>query len=117
MPTTSFLNREGDTTIEWTPDVDEKMMNFFDKKLKEGMTFFIVDNSAQSKPIKSVFDIGPDRKIVVKDADLDQVLQDTAGKVTVKKRDKGETVTKGIARTAADIVKNDTVAVQPQKGG
>lgn len=40
---TTILNQNGDTTIVWTEDRDDEMVEILRKKMAEGITFFVIE--------------------------------------------------------------------------
>lgn len=40
---TTILNQSGDTTIVWTEDRDDEMVEIIRKKMAEGITFFVIE--------------------------------------------------------------------------
>lgn len=115
MRSMCLLNKMGDTSIVWTPDMDEKMLSVIQKKMSEGITFYIIDSDMVRKPARSAFDVGPERKVIVGDADFEQLFRD--GVISMSERNEGQIRTLGIARTAEQVAQNHTVGVRQQRGG
>ena len=42
-----LLNEQGDTTVSWTPDLDDEMEKIIARKMSLGVTFFIVEREGR----------------------------------------------------------------------
>ena len=119
---TTFLNQRGDVTIAWTEDQDETMRAIIEKKMGEGVVFFIIQPrlggiiAPKKKRIKTMRDLKKDdRAVAVDDEDFAKVL--FAGTAQVVETPAGEVGTTKRAETAAEAAGAETVAVKPRRGG
>lgn len=113
-----FLNENGDTTIAWDDSNDEAMTRLIQKKMDEGMTFFVVNRYIPfiKHKIKDSKDVIPERKIVVKDADFNEMINnETVSTYKRNSNDNFETVRN--ATSAYDAATNHTVAIRQRVGG
>ncbi len=121
MPSLTLLDASGDTTIVWDEDTEDKMLEIIQKKMDEGIVFYIVKPSriplipSRNVRAKKVADIKKAGAVVIKDADLDALFRD--GVISTVKAPEGDLQTVGRAKTAREVSKNHTVAVRPQRGG
>lgn len=115
-----LLNESGDSVLSWTPDMDEEVKEIIQKKMNEGVTFFIVESKffgllKTKKKINNVREL-EGRSVSIRDEDFATVVLD--GKVNVNKRqESGEMKVLTIAQTASEVIQNDCVAVKPMRGG
>lgn len=121
MRQTILLNEHGDTVIRWDESNDEKMREVIEKKLREGMTFFIIepiffDVFKRKKKTKDIDEIMERREIQLKDEDFNSLIFNNVVE-TVQRDSPREIVTKGIASTVDQVINNTTVAVTQRKGG
>lgn len=120
MRTLRLLNKDGDRILVWDEDDDQTMISFIQKKMDAGYTFFIVDRNIEPgteiwKPLKNTTDSTKTRRVSMNDPEAETLVnQGVAG---VAKKSADNIVTKGIAKTAKDVVKNNTVAVGALRGG
>jgi ribosomal protein L12E/L44/L45/RPP1/RPP2 len=134
QPTITFLNSSGDITISWEKDKEEEMLALIDKKMKESYTFFILkprlgglfgnkkvpaQNIEQVRKAGSV--IAPDglaKAVVMNLGDSDvstAVAAGSASVVTIAKSAAMDTIRR--ATNAADVLKNQSIAIKPIHGG
>lgn len=116
-----LLNNTGDVCISWTEDQDVELLTYIQKKIDAGFIFFVTDRSffklvKRKKVIKSVNDIGEDRKVYLDDADAEQLAADNKVTITKVEADQVDTIRK--AKTAQEVVASGAaVAVRPARGG
>ena len=123
MPRTmTLMNQTGDITIGWGEDNDTAMRAMVEQKLAEGYTFFLVQGEQQVK-LRTITDLGEARQVVMADRDAETLF--AAGKVGLVERVGGminaaadrviDTIRR--AKTVEEIVRGDTVAMRPMRGG
>ena len=116
-----LLNNTGDVCISWTPDQDVELLTYIQKKIDAGYIFFVTDRAffklvKRKKVIKSVNDIGEDRKVYLDDADAEKLAADNKVTITKVEADRVDTISK--ATTAQQVVSaGAAVAVRPARGG
>lgn len=119
----TFLNESGDNTIEWEPESDAYMLDFIQKKMDAGVTFYIV---AKRKPGQRGRVAGPKkltdpgealkhRSLSIKDQDLSKLVLEGKGRMVPSPTEEAQTVRR--AKTAKEVVSAHSVAVQPRRGG
>lgn len=115
-----MLDETGHSEFSWTEDTDEVMIEFIQKKMKQGVRFFILEPRKilpdKMKPVNSVFDIGPNRKVSVSDSDMRKIVESGYPISTSVASDENLKTT-GIAKTATEVVQNRTMAMRPVRGG
>jgi hypothetical protein len=116
----TLLNEMGDIEITWDSEHDDSMREVIAKKMKEGVTFFILKPLIGSyvyrkTQLKTVSDL-KEHRVKIADADLASMF--SAGKIAMFRSPSGEIdATGGRAKTATDVVKNRTVGVKALQGG
>ena len=77
----TMLNESGDTTVSWTPDRDDEMEAIIEKKMKEGVTFFIIDreHDGARMRLEDVADAKKYRALAIPDEDLARFVSSGAG--------------------------------------
>jgi len=120
MPSMTFLDGSGDTTISWSDDVDADMRAAIRRLMDRGYSFFVVDSLHGGKVEVSrkvtALDQLTRRSVVVQDEALSEMFE--GGRIRVEAaRPSGEVGTVRAARTVDEVSSNDTVAVRPMQGG
>ncbi len=115
-----LLNDTGDVEITWDSSNDDVMRELIDKKMKEGVRFFILKpfpgGFLYRKTAMKTMDDLKENKVKVGDKDVEKLFE--AGKVQVIRNTSGATLeTQGIAKTAAEASKKRTVGIKPLQGG
>lgn len=115
MRSIRWLNEAGDITIEWSEDRDEVMKKVIQERMNEGYTFFIVEGRKRNKTFKRVTTVSQinECKITMTDKEAEQMV----GGLFVGSDTTSEIESVGKATTADEVVKKDTVAVRPARGG
>lgn len=123
MRTTTILNEQGDVTIAWDDDADKKMRDVIQKKMDQGVTFFIIEPRLgglippKKTKITRVNQLKTNtRSVAVRDEDFAQVIL-AGDAVAVKNDDQSPITTKRVAKSAAEAASSNTVAVRPRRGG
>lgn len=120
MPSITFLDGSGDTTISWDDSVDQEMVAAIDRLMKRGYVFFIVDRLHDNKvtvrrEVTKLDQLGK-RSVVVTDDALAEMFDQ--GRIKAANGTRSSTVaTVGMATTAAEAASADTVAVPRMQGG
>lgn len=111
----SLLNEMGDLTITWEADKDDEMAKIIQKKLDQGIRFFIIEPFTKNQvEIKTLSDV-KGRSISVPDEDVERML--TEGKVGIVKRLTGSINTMFGSTDAKEIAKSHAVATKQFVGG
>lgn len=116
----TFLNETGDVTLGWTYHNDEVMLKIIQKKMNEGMTFFIIDkkffNLIKTKTkLTKPYDAFKNRSIIMDDDDFKEHFDN--GTLRLYKKTSTEIVTLGVAKDAQEVVKNHSVGITQRRGG
>ncbi len=112
----------GDATITWTEDSDDKMIAFIEKKMTEGVTFFLIEprfeggviEMGKGAELKPGDDLSK-RAVMIPDEHL-KALLDLGAVQIVKTPPKRARATR-TSKDAKEIAKSESVAVKPLKGG
>lgn len=117
----TFLNEQGDVSITWTEEQDKKMIAFIQKKMDQGITFFIVEPRAYgllnpkrtklTEPTKAL----KHRALSIGDEDFAKFVE--SGKVEIEPTPDGKVKTVEKSTDAEKVAKSQSVAVKPIKGG
>lgn len=116
----TILNTSGDVTIIWDEASDERMTAIIQKKMDEGMTFFIVEPVAGGlAPPKKTKLADPEqalknRALVIDDEDIATFVGEGGAEV-IKRPAKTKTVKK--ASSAKEAATSQSVGVRQRKGG
>lgn len=121
MRSTTLLNEQGDVTLVWTEDQDEEMEAVIEKKMAEGVAFFIVEPRffgllpPKRIEITEASMARKHRAIAVRDADFARLFE--AGKIEAVPT--GDAPLKGSrkAKSAKEAAQSQTVAVKSRRGG
>lgn len=112
----TLLNEMGDLTITWDSDKDDEMAKIIQKKLDQGIRFFVIQPfNKKHVEVKTLADI-TGRTITVPDEDVEKLFTD--GKVGIIQRVVGTVVdTIHAATSVKEIATNHTVGVKQLSGG
>lgn len=115
-----LLNGTGDIEVTWDSTNDDVMRELIDKKMKEGVRFFILKpfpgGFLYRKTAMKTMDDLKENKVKVGDKDVEKLFE--AGKVQVIRNTSGATLeTQGVAKTAAEAASKRTVGIKPLQGG
>ncbi|MNK57780.1 hypothetical protein D3C87_768440 [compost metagenome] len=112
----TLLNEMGDLSIVWEEDKDDEMAKIIQKKLDQGIRFFIIEPFTKKQvEVKKLEDI-KGRQITVPDEDIEKLFTD--GKVGLIKRITGSVInTLHPSTSAKEIAKSNAVAVRQFQGG
>lgn len=124
----TFLNERGDTTLVWTADRDHEMESVVEKKMAEGVIFYLIDpRFGTRETLRDVGDITRHRMLAIPDADFAKFV----GMATVgAPSPESSTPTAGVvetprapakgarrAKSAKEVASGESVAVRPRRGG
>jgi hypothetical protein len=113
----AMLNESGHTMISWTDDLDDEMEKIVEKKLAEGVTFFIIERSDTHKRIGKLEEAAEARKhraLEIPDEDLQKFVG--SGATLTHTPDEPVTSSR-LSRDAKEVAKSDSVGVKPRRGG
>lgn len=116
-----LLNHTGDVCISWDEDQDTTLRTYIQKKIDQGYIFFITErkffNLVQKKTaIKSVNQIGVDRKVYLDDSDAEELANEKKISISHIQTSQVDTIKK--ATSAQEVVTSGAaVAVRPARGG
>jgi hypothetical protein len=116
-----LFNATGDVAITWKDDQDVEVLSMIEDKMKEGYTFFILEEKffktmKRKKIIRDANEIGKDRTVYLDDSRAEDLVK--TGKVQVVKLDKpNETLGGRRAKTKEEVAGNKTAAFRPVAGG
>lgn len=129
----TWLNQSGDVTITWDKENEEAMLQMIEAKMKDGYSFFIIKPRMLGifgvKPVlaKSIKQIRKAGSVVADDsvftgarpklydAEVEQAVQSGKAKMAKPTTQAKETVRR--ATSAAEVVRNQSVAIRPIVGG
>lgn len=118
----TMLNGTGHIEVSWESSNDEEMRAIIEKKMKEGVRFFVMKTPvfgvARRVKLKSLGEL-EQRAINFDDPDLERMF--VAGKIGVTKAQQGDALQgaePALAKTPAQVVASPrSVAVRPLQGG
>lgn len=118
-----MLNESGDTTLEWKPENDDKMLEIIQRKMDAGVTFYLIvprkpgqrGRVASPKPLKKVGDAMKHRALAIKDADFSKFVLDGHGVAVSSPAEPVQTTRR--AKTAREVASGQSVGVMPRRGG
>jgi len=114
-----LLNESGDLEITWEPENDAKMRAIIEKKMKEGVRFFImkplIGNFMPVRSKMTNLSQLKDAHITIRDADIETMFK--AGDVSLFRNSGANVETTGVAKTADQVINNRTVGVKALQGG
>lgn len=117
----TFLDQSGDTTIAWTEDRDEEMLPIIQKKMDEGIVFFIIEPRLggwlppKKTELKNAQDAAQHRALSIRDEDFAKFVGSGAGEVIPTPSASATKSRK--AKDAKEVASSESVAVKPLKGG
>lgn len=111
-----IMGRSGHLSIGWDEEDDRWMLPLIRKKMDEGYVFWII----RRRPLREVRlerieDIGQNRNILVLDDTARELFEQ--GRIGLVSDIDEDDVVERRARTAEEVVANDTVAHRPLRGG
>lgn len=120
----ALMGDEGHLTFVWEESDDEKIIPAIEQKMKEGVSFFIVEPRffgllpAKHTELSKASDAKKQRALAVKDAGMAAFLSAAASADVVPEPNRGKEM-KAVKRaeTAEEVAKGHSVGVKPKKGG
>ena len=118
---TTILNQRGDTTIVWTEDRDEEMVEIIRKKMAEGVTFFVIEPRffgmlpPKKTKLRAAEDALEKRALAIPDEDFLRFVESGAGQA-VKTPDARVTGAR-VERDPKKVAATQSVGVKQMKGG
>ncbi len=117
----TLLNESGDTTLVWTEDQDETMVEIIRKKMAEGISFFVIEPRffgmlpPKKTPLKTPEQATEKRALSIRDEDLIAFVSSGGGDFVKTPAEK----VKGTKREKdpAVVAASQSVGVKPMKGG
>jgi tRNA A37 threonylcarbamoyladenosine synthetase subunit TsaC/SUA5/YrdC len=117
----TMLNECGDTTLSWTEDRDDEMQAIIEKKMAEGVTFFIVTRgrgqtlTKRGPRLEDAADARKQRALVIPDEDLAKFVGSGAGEAVASP---SAPIKKSrVSRDAKEVAKSESVGVKQRRGG
>lgn len=119
-----LLNMTGDTTVAWDEADDASMRKWIEEMMEKGYSFFIIEKKwlglRETKTQLTHIDDLKGRtvtfeKITTGDVSMDSAFQ--AGLVSVAPAPRTDVETVRRAHTVDEVVRNNTVAMRPLRGG
>lgn len=118
----TILNETGDVTITWDAENDDRMVEIIERKIKAGITFFLIEPRMgglvapdTSKPLKKVKDALKHRALSMKDEDFEALVAEGKAELVQTPAAPARTVRK--ARSAREVTGGESVGVRPMRGG
>lgn len=118
----TILNETGDVTITWDAENDDRMVEIIERKLKAGITFFLIEPRMggivapdTSKPLKKVKDALKHRALSMKDEDFEAMVAE--GKAELIHTPAAPARSTRKAKTAREVATSESVGVRPMRGG
>jgi hypothetical protein len=118
---TTLLNEQGDVTIIWDEENDEKMVEVIKKKMAEGIQFFIIEPrfggraSPAKTPLKKAADATKHRALSIRDEDFAAMVEAGAAEVERTPDTKVKTVRK--STDAKEVARSESVGIRQRRGG
>jgi hypothetical protein len=113
----TMLNETGDTTISWTEDLDDEIEKIIEKKMAQGVTFFIIERNGTrpNTPLQDPKDALKYRALAIPDEDLQKFVE--SGAATLAATPETPIKNSRVSRNAKEIAKSTSVGVKARKGG
>jgi hypothetical protein len=116
----TIMGQMGDLEIAWEEQNDDAMREFIERKLKEGVTFFVYKPTLggllpnRKVELKKIKDL--DRHLLVKDPDVAALVASQVA--TLQRRDQSlASQTPVSSRNAAEIARSRSVGTPAMQGG
>lgn len=117
----TFLNDSGDLEITWDEQQDAQMIEMIQKKMKEGVAFFIIEprlGGIIKKKVKitKTAQLG-NRSVKVSDKDVQKLFNSGVAQPARLSTKNHDTNNATHSRDAAKIASSRSIAVRPMQGG
>lgn len=111
-----MMDESGHTSLGWDPQDDEWILPVIRKKMADGYAFWIVRRDPLREVLlERVEDLGETRHVIIRDEDSRDLFE--KGRIGIVTADDEMLETVGRATTAEEVVRNETVAHRPLRGG
>ena len=111
-----LMDETGHTSLGWDPSDDEWVLPMIRRKMAQGFTFWIVKrNPLREVQLERIEDLADARHVIIRDDDSRQLFE--SGRIGVIANDESDLDTVGRATTAEEVVRGETVAHRPLRGG
>lgn len=117
----TILNEQGDQTIVWTEDSDDRMEEIIARKMAEGIVFFIVEPRffgllpSKRTELQDASEARRHRALAIRDEDFAKFVGEGGGEVVKTPPEKVKTTRK--SRNPKEVAKSQSVGVRPMQGG
>ncbi|MCZ7862759.1 hypothetical protein O9X98_15395 [Agrobacterium salinitolerans] len=117
----TLLNNSGDSTITWEKENDEVMRDLIEKKMKQGVAFFVIPPKVMGfipRPKSRVTDVDEimkRRSVSVKDEDFAGII--ASGLAGITDRPEIDTERAVQCHDPAVIARSQSIGVMPMRGG
>lgn len=117
----TLLNNSGDSTITWEKENDEVMRDLIEKKMKQGVAFFVIPPKVMGfipRPKSRVTDVDEimkRRSVSVKDEDFAAII--ASGLAGIADRPEIDTERAVQCHDPAVVARSQSVGVMPMRGG
>ncbi|MGE5510293.1 MAG: hypothetical protein ACM31O_03465 [Bacteroidota bacterium] len=116
MGALTILNERGDQTIAWSEDRDADMEAIIEKKMREGVSFFIIDpRLGTRRKLQEVGEASRHRLLAIPDEDFAKFVGEGSGELVKTPSAPARNARK--SKNAKEIAKSESVAVRPARGG
>lgn len=121
MGALTLLNEMGDTTFVWGEEDDDRWKEIIEKKMKEGITFFIIEPRFKGlippkrTAVKNWAQAQKHRSLTIKDEDLAKLIESGAGS-TVASSSKPATGARR-SKDAAEVARSESIGARQRQGG
>ncbi len=118
---TTILNESGDVTIVWDEGQDDMMEAIIQKKMDQGITFFLIEPrlgglaAPKHTELRAAAEARKHRALSIRDADFAAFVDSGAGTTIATPPAKAKTTR--VSRVAKEVAKAESVGVQQRKGG
>lgn len=118
-PSITFLNSLGDVTIIWDKADDAKVKELIAKKMKEGITFFIVAKKKFLRRRQAVKDTDQitERRVDIKDKDLNALMNANKNFQLVELENNGSFEIIRQSKNPEEVSRRQSVAMPAMAGG
>ena len=117
--TMQLLNTRGDITIGWTEDQADMMIGIIEQKMKEGYTFFILEDNDRQVRLRTSDELKKTNSVIIGDKEAELLIKD--GKIglveIINDQPEEDIKTTTRAKTAKEVATGNTVRVSPKAGG
>ena len=120
----TLLNEMGDTTIVWTQDRDDEMERIIEKKMAEGVAFYMIEPRFGTRErLADARDANRHRMLAIPDSDFAAFVggatmpADGARSAAVETTPKAPAKSVRRAKTAREVASGESIGVRQRRGG